>query len=345
MNKMLTPNQKEKYSRQIQLPELGTGGQEKLHSARVLIVGMGGLGCPVAQYLSAAGVGMLGLMDYDRVDRSNLHRQILFSEEDIGKPKAEAATEALQRLNNELETVTYSEGLTTGNALPVFEGYDLVIDGTDNFQSKYLINDAAVKSGKPWVYASIYKYQGQLSVFSYNNGPTYRCLFPKIASRDISCEETGVLGVLPGVLGTLQAAEALKILLGLGEVLSGKLKVVDSLTMQDQVIRFSKDEEQVGRVKERDLELEAINCTLKNRDTIYLDIREPYEQPKPVSENILHIPMNQLEERHSEIPKDREVHVYCQSGIRSRKAIRLLSEKFGFSNLHNVTEGIQSIIQ
>lgn len=342
---MLTPDQKKKYSRQIQLPELGLQGQEKLNRAKVLIVGVGGLGCPVAQYLIAAGVGTIGLMDYDCVDVSNLHRQILFTQSDIGKPKAEAAKEALTRMNDEADIYTFTEGLTPKNALSIFPEYDLVIDGTDNFQSKYLINDACVKTDKPWVYASIYKYQGQLSVFNYKNGPTYRCLFPKISSKDISCEETGVIGVLPGILGTLQAAEALKIISGIGNVLSGKLKIVDTLTMQDQLIYFERNEDQITFVNERDLKLEATNCKLKSPDTIYLDVREPFEQPKPESENILHIPLNQLKERHSEIPKDQTVHVYCQSGIRSKKAIQLLSENFGFTNLYNVNEGIQDIIK
>lgn len=342
---MLTPDQKKKYSRQIQLPELGIQGQEKLRQAKVLIVGVGGLGCPVAQYLIAAGVGTIGLMDYDRVEISNLHRQILFTQSDIGKPKAEAAKEALTRMNDEANINTFTKGLTRENALSVFSEYDLIIDGTDNFQSKYLINDACVKTDKPWVYASIYKYQGQLSVFNYKNGPTYRCLFPKISSKDISCEETGVIGVLPGILGTLQAAEALKIILGIGDVLSGRLKIVDTLTMHDQLIYFERDEDQVTFVKERDLELEAINCKLKSPETIYLDVREPFEQPKPVSENILYIPLNQLKERHSEIPKGQTIHVFCQSGIRSEKAIQLLSEKFGFTNLHNVQDGVQSIIE
>lgn len=342
---MLKPEQKIQYSRQIQLPELGMTGQEKLRASKVLIIGVGGLGCPAAQYLAAAGVGALGLMDYDRVDLSNLHRQILFSRHDIGKAKAEAAEQALKKLNDEVEIITYNEGFDATNALPILKGYDLVIDGTDNFQSKYLINDACLKAGKPWVYGSIYKYQGQLSVFNYRNGPTYRCLFPTTSSRDISCEETGVLGVLPGILGTLQAAEALKAIIGIGEVLSGKLKIIDSLNMQDQIISFPRNEEQVRLVMERDLEVEAINCNLKHSDVIYLDVREPYEQPKPVSGNILHIPMNQLRERHSEIPTDREVQVYCQSGIRSKKAVRMLSREFGFTNLHNVEEGIQSIIQ
>jgi len=285
---MLKPEQEKQYSRQIQLPEIGSSGQEKLRKAKILVIGVGGLGCPAAQYLTAAGVGTLGLMDYDRVDISNLHRQILFSHNDIGKPKAEAAEESLKRLNKEVGIITYNEGLDTENALSILPGYDLVIDGTDNFQSKYLINDACLKAGKPWVYGSIYKYQGQLSVFNYRNGPSYRCLFPTSATHDISCEETGVLGVLPGILGTLQAAEALKVILDIGEILSGKLKIIDSLTMQDQIMRFERNEEQIKSVMERDLEVESINCNLKHPDAIYLDVREPYEQPKPVSGKILH---------------------------------------------------------
>lgn len=334
-----------RYSRQIKLPEVGTSGQEKLRTAKVLIVGVGGLGCPAAQYLVAAGVGTLALMDHDMVNVSNLHRQVLFRETDLGKPKAEAAREVLQKQNSEAVIVAITHGLTIENAIATIRDYDLIIDGTDNFQSKYLINDACLLAGKPWVYASIYKYQGQLSVFNYENGPTYRCLFPKAPSKDISCEETGVLGVIAGVLGTLQATEAMKILLQIGQVLTGKLKLVDTLTMQDQLISFDRNEDQVQVIKNRKLQVEAMPCEIHQSDQWYLDVREPFESPKPVAKNILHIPLNELKKRHAEIPLNKEVYVFCQSGIRSQQAIYLLSEEFGFKNLINVKGGIQALLK
>lgn len=335
----------DKYSRQIKLPEFGSTGQEKLGHAKVLIVGMGGLGCPAAQYLAAAGVGTLGLMDHDVVNLSNLHRQILYTESDVGKPKVEVAKSALQRLNSDVHLISIPERLDENNALSLFEEYDLIIDGSDNFQTKYLINDASVLTNKPWIYASIYKYQGQLSVFNLEGGPTYRCLFPTMTNQNVSCEEVGVIGVLPGVLGILQATEAIKMILNAGNVLSGKLKIIDLLTNQDQFLSLQRNKEQVEKVRNRGLKPEIIECELESTDQLYLDVREPYEEPQPKDSNVLSIPMNQLEKRHDEIPKDRQVHVVCQHGIRSKNAIEFLSKNFGFTNLVNVEDGIQSIIK
>lgn len=335
----------EKYSRQIKLPEVGVTGQEKLGSAKILIVGMGGLGCPAAQYLVAAGVGSLGLMDHDLVNLSNLHRQILYKESDIGKTKIDVAKTALQKLNSDVNLISISERLDENNALPLFEKYDFIIDGSDNFQTKYLINDACVLTNKPWIYASIYKYQGQLSVFNYENGPTYRCLFPTTMNRNVSCEEVGVIGVLPGILGTLQATEAIKMILQTGDILSGKLKVIDLLTHQDQMINLQRNEEQVEKVKNRGLKPEIIRCELASTDKLYLDVRDPYEEPRPQNPNILSIPLNQLEDRHHEIPTDQQVYVFCQSGIRSMKAVEYLHANYGFTNLVNVEDGIQSILK
>ncbi|MCG2587278.1 HesA/MoeB/ThiF family protein [Rhodohalobacter sulfatireducens] len=335
----------EKYSRQIKLPEVGSAGQEKLGNAKILIVGMGGLGCPAAQYLAAAGVGTLGLMDHDHVNLSNLHRQILYRESDVGKLKGEVAKTALRKLNPDVNLISIPERLDNNNALALFEKFDLIIDGSDNFQTKYLINDAAVLTDKPWIYASIYKYQGQLSVFNYESGPTYRCLFPTTTNQNVSCEEVGVIGVLPGVLGTLQATEAIKMILNAGSVISGKLKIIDLLTNQDQLIKLQKNAEQVEKVKSRGLKPEIIECELASADKLYLDVREPYEEPRPQNSNIISIPLNQLKARHHEIPKDRQVHVFCQHGIRSKNAIEYLSDNFGFTNLVNVEDGIQSILK
>ncbi len=329
----------------MKLPEVGKSGQEKLASAKILIVGMGGLGCPAAQYLVAAGVGTLGLMDHDTVHLSNLHRQILYSESDIGKSKTKVAKKALYKLNSDGDLISIEERLSDKNAISLFNEYDVIIDGSDNFQTKYLINDACVLTNKPWIYASIYKYQGQLSVFNYDDGPTYRCLFPAATSRNISCEEVGVIGVMPGVLGTLQAAEAIKIILGTGKTLSGKVKIIDLLRLNDQIIHLQRNEEQVEKVKQRGLVPEIIRCELASADVFYLDVREPYEEPQAMAHNILAISLDQLESRYQEIPKDRQVHVFCKSGICSQTAIEYLSDNFGFSNLVNVEKGIQSIIK
>ena len=333
----------ERYSRQIQLSEIGIKGQQKLAQAKVLIVGVGGLGCSVAQHLVASGVGIIGLMDHDLVDISNLNRQILFTESDVGKEKVEAAKETLVKINDQVQIHTYHEQLSFEIALDLFPGYDIIIDGTDNFQTKYLINDACVITNKTWVYASIYKYQGQLSIFNYENGPTYRCLYPKINSGNISCGEIGVLGVLPAILGTMQASEAIKIILQIGQVLSGKLFIIDLLTWQEQQITFSKIESQVKVAKSSNKLENRNNGSFKACSEVYLDIREMMDRSIDPDKKVLHIPMAQLDKRHIEIPRDVPVHVYCQSGSRSRKAIEQLSEKYGFQNLKNVNGGIQSI--
>ncbi len=247
-----------KYDRQIKLTEVGLEGQEKLHNAKVLVVGVGGLGCPAAMYLAGAGVGKMGLMDHDKVDMSNLHRQVLFQESDVGKPKAAVAKERLEKQNSEVQFEVYEYPLTIENAKNIIQQYDVVLDGTDNFETKYLINDACLLADKPWVFASIYKNEGQLSVFNYQNGPTYRCVFPKSTRQNISCEATGVLGVLPGILGTLQAAEVLKIILGVGAVLSGKLKLINMMQASEHTININKRPEEVEKIRKSSVILIAI---------------------------------------------------------------------------------------
>ncbi len=333
----------ERYSRQIQLSEIGNTGQQKLAKAKVLIVGVGGLGCSVAQHLVASGIGIIGLLDHDLIDVSNLNRQILFTESDVGKEKVVVAKEALIIMNDQVQIHTYHEQLSFEKALVLFPEYDIIIDGTDNFQTKYLINDVCVLTNKPWVYASIYKYQGQLSVFNYENGPTYRCLYPKINNKNISCEEIGVLGVLPALLGTMQASETIKIILQIGKVLSGKLFILDLLTWQEQQITFSRSESQILVAKSREKVEYKNNGSFKACSEVYLDIRERVDTTIDHDKKVLHIPMAQLDKRHVEIPRNIPVHVYCQSGTRSRKAIEQLSEKYGFQNLVNVNGGIQSL--
>lgn len=334
------------YSRQIKLAEVGTEGQEKLHNAKVLVAGIGGLGCPAVQYLAAAGVGTLGLADHDRVDITNLHRQILFGVSDVGLPKTAAAEIKLRKQYPHTNIRTYPEGLTLENALRIIREYDLVIDGTDNFRTKYLINDACLLADKPWVYASVYKYEGQLSVFNYQNGPSYRCLFPhKDPVRGISCEETGVLGALTGILGSYQAAEALKIILKTGQLLNGKLKTIHMLTMQEQTLTLHRNEAILAEVKARPLQLESVNCSLANEDHYYLDLRESHEQPQPGNGNVLRIPLSSLRQRYREIPRIETVHAYCQSGIRSREAVQWLRREHGFDNVVNVEGGIRTILK
>ncbi len=333
-----------RYDRQIKLDEVGVSGQEKLRNASVLIVGVGGLGCPAAQYLAGAGVGKIGLMDHDKVSITNLHRQVLYDENDIGNSKALVSKEKLQRLNSEIELVAIEEVLTIENAEKLFLQYDLILDGTDNFETKYLINDACILAGKSWIYASIYKNEGQLSVFNFENGPSYRCLFPKTTQQNISCETTGVLGVVPGIFGMFQAMEALKIILGIGEVLSGKLKLSNLLTGSEQILNIQKKQEEIDKIKENGIIPVKIECTIRDESKLYLDIREIFEQPRINSEKVIQIPLSDLDDRMWEIPKGKEILVFCQSGKRSKKVVDLLKTEYGFENLKNIEGGIEAII-
>jgi adenylyltransferase/sulfurtransferase len=242
-----------RYDKQIALPEVGEAGQQKLAEAKVLVVGAGGLGCPALQYLAAAGIGTIGIVDGDVVNETNLHRQVLYTNSDVGKPKVEVAAERLKQLNPELEIQTYSEFLTASNAMDIVANYDLIVDATDNFAARYRINDVCVKLDKPVVYGAIHRFEGQVSVFNYKGGPTYRCLFPdKPAENQIpNCNETGVLGVLPGIIGTQQATEVLKIILGIGEVLSGKLMTLNLLTNFTRTFEFARNDKQVQKAKEK----------------------------------------------------------------------------------------------
>ncbi|MCB7480160.1 HesA/MoeB/ThiF family protein [Christiangramia sediminis] len=333
-----------RYDRQIKLDEVGVSGQEKLKNASVLIVGVGGLGCPAAQYLVGAGIGRIGLIDHDRVSLSNLHRQLLFTEADIGSTKASAAKQRLQMINSEVEIDVFEEPLNIENAENLFQLYDIILDGTDNFETKYLINDACILTEKPWVYASIYKNEGQLAVFNYQEGPSYRCLFPKTIRQNISCEATGVLGVTPGILGTMQAAEVLKIILETGNVLSGKLKLLNILTAQDQVLNISRRPEEIQKIRKEGIIPVRIECNISDETRYYLDIREIFEQPKITSDKVIQIPLSELEDRLDEIPKQEEILVFCQSGKRSKKVVDLLQAEFDFNNLKNVEGGIETII-
>ncbi|MGY3055439.1 molybdopterin/thiamine biosynthesis adenylyltransferase/rhodanese-related sulfurtransferase [Pedobacter sp. UYEF25] len=333
-----------RYDRQIKLDEVGVSGQEKLAMARILIIGIGGLGCPAAQYLVGAGVGKIGLMDFDKVSITNLHRQVLYGEFDVGKPKATVAKEKLSALNSEVKLVSINQALTKENAEELFSQYDLILDGTDNFETKYLINDACILTGKPWIYASIYKQEGQLSVFNYQNGPSYRCLFPKTTKQHISCEETGVLGFVPGVFGLLLGLEALKIMLGIGNVFSGKILIYNLLSGEQETLSLRRKPEEIEKIRQQGIIPMQLSCELNNQNLKYLDVREASEQPKINGVNVVQIPIAELRHRYREIPNKEEVLVFCQSGSRSLKAIEILQQEFNFNNLKNVTGGIKSII-
>lgn len=338
---MLSTEEKKHYNRHIILNNIGLEGQEKLKQAKVLVIGAGGLGCPVLQYLTAAGVGTIGIIDNDTVDQSNLQRQVLFTYDDIGKPKAQVAANRLSKLNPFVVFNTYVELLSKENATSLFEDYDIIIDGSDNFPTRYLVNDAAVLTKKPLVFGAIFKFEGQLSVFNYNNGPTYRCLYPTAPTPGAvpNCSDIGVLGVLPGIIGSLQANEAIKLICSIGVPLSGQLLTYDTLTHRQFLLEFDKTEaaniehleanyasfcgitSDATEIETITLEEIEANMTKFN----LLDVREEWEHE---AYNIggQNIPLDELEERFDEIKTEKPLVVYCQSGVRSESAIDLLAE-------------------
>lgn len=362
----------ERYSRHLIIPEFNIEGQRRLKNAKVLVVGTGGLGSPVLQYLIAAGVGTIGLVDFDVVEASNLQRQVLFTMEDIGKPKVEAARDRLQAQNPYINIKTYHTQLTSRNALEIIRDYDVVADGTDNFPTRYLVNDACVLLDKVNVYASIFRFEGQLSVFNYLNsegarGPNYRDLFPSPPPPGLvpSCAEGGVIGILPGILGSLQANEVIKVLSGIGEPLSGKLFLFDALGFENRLLKIRKDEnnplngknpsqhalidyeqfcgfgtEKPQAQTQHELSVQELKALIDEKENIQIiDVREPYEYDISNIGGEL-IPLKQLEEHVNRIASDRKVVVHCRSGKRSADAIRLLEEKYGFRNLYNLKGGI-----
>ena len=345
-----------RYSRQIILPELGLEGQRKLANAAVLIVGAGGLGSPTSLYLAAAGVGQIGLVDFDRVDVTNLHRQILYGTSDVGRPKLEAASERLRDANPEVSIETHDARLTSQNALDILANYDVVIDGTDNFATRYLVNDACVILGKPNVYGSVFRFDGQVSVFSTADGPCYRCLYPDPPPPHLvpSCAEGGVLGVLPGVIGTLQATEAVKLITGIGETLAGRLLLFDAMRMSFRVLRVPKRcsehaaitklidyEEFCNPVQEQTVTPEQVSERIaRGEEVVLIDVREPYEWNVGHIESAQHIPMQQIPRRLDEIPREAEVIMICRSGSRSAQVQHYLQQQ-GFTNVKNLVGGMQ----
>lgn len=354
-----------RYSRHIIIPEFNIEGQKKLKAARVLVVGSGGLGSPVLLYLAAAGIGTIGIIDFDCVEDSNLQRQIIFGKNDIGKSKVEAAKERILSLNPFINIIIYNEKLTSQNALEIFKNYDVVADGTDNFPTRYLVNDACVLSGIPNVSASIYRFEGQVAVFNYNNGPNYRDLYPEPPPPGSvpSCAEGGVLGVLPGIIGSMQANEVIKICAGIGETLSGRLFTFDALNFKTAIFKISKDKnnplngenpsiktlidyQDFCGIKPNDknifikeITVQELKQKIENKEYFQLiDVREKNEY-ELVNIGATLIPLNTILENTDKIAKDKPVIIHCKGGSRSAKAIQILEEK-GFTNLYNLKGGI-----
>jgi len=368
---LLSADEVKRYSRHLILPEVGLDGQRKLKAAKVLCIGAGGLGSPVALYLAAAGVGTIGIVDFDVVDFSNLQRQILHGTPDVGKSKLLSAREKLVALNPEVNVELHDAALSSANALDLFRGYDVIVDGTDNFPTRYLVNDACVLLGKPNAYGSIFRFEGQASVFGTKNGPCYRCLYPEPPPPGLvpSCAEGGVLGVLPGIVGTIQATEALKLILGVGEPLIGRFLIFDALSMKFRELKLRRDTEcpvcgdhptvtalidydqfcgvaPAGHAtetpvdEERDITPAALKSRLDRGDRLVIvDVREPQEyQINRIPGSVL-IPLGELPRRLDELDPDAELIMQCKSGARSGKAANFLREK-GYRRVKNLTGGI-----
>ena len=372
----LSAEELRRYARHVILPEVGLEGQRALKASRVLAVGAGGLGSPLALYLAAAGVGTLGLVDFDVVDESNLHRQLLFGTADVGRPKLEAATRRLHDVNPHVEIVRFEERLTSDNALEIIRGFDVVADGTDNFPTRYLVNDACVMLGKPNVYASIFRFEGQASVFWAERGPCYRCLYAEPPPPGLvpSCAEGGVLGVLPGLLGTIQATETIKVLLGIGEPLVGRLLLVDTLGMRFRELRVRKDpacavcgprptvtglidyeefcggpgaEIAGGQVLSSapmhdvpEITVEELKARRDRGERFTLvDVREPREWAVSDISGSLKIPLGSLAQSLDKLAREDEIVVYCRSGARSANAVQFLAGH-GYAGAKNLVGGI-----
>ena len=331
---MLNNNETTLYSRHLLLDEIGVSGQEKLKAAKVLVIGAGGLGCPILQYLTAAGLGTIGIIDGDKVSVSNLQRQILFNIDDVGKSKVRSAVNKLKVLNPYVKFNIYEEYLTIDNAIELFKNYDVIVDGSDNFQTRYLCNDAAVITNKPLVFGSIFKFEGQVTVFNYKNGPTYRCLYPTPpkAGSVLACGEVGVIGVLPGIIGCYQANEVIKIICGLDTVLSGKLLTINTLNNQHFVLSYSKNEA-INIIKLEDsyevfcgiskneqlaISNEQLITMQKSEPVQLIDVRSDKEfELNPIYQEAINIPVDEIENRISELDTSIKTVLFCSSGQRA----------------------------
>jgi len=371
---LFTKEELARYNRHIIIPGFGMEAQQKLKAAKVLVIGSGGLGSPVLLYLAAAGVGTIGIVDFDIVDDSNLQRQVLFGVDEIGKPKVEAAKRRLQALNPYIQLHLHNTHINSQNALDIMRDYDVIADGTDNFPTRYLVNDASVLLGKPNVYASIFQFEGQVSVFNYRDshgrlGPNYRDLYPTPPPPGLvpSCAEGGVLGVLPGIIGSLQALEVIKVITGVGETLAGRFYIFDALNFESRTftIRAREDNPLNGKnptittlidyeqfcgmraVEEKSLKeitaKELYDLQVKGEPFQLIDVREPHEYDI-VNIGAELIPLATVADNSGRIDRDRKVIVHCKMGGRSAKAIRELEEKFGFTNLYNLKGGILAYI-
>ena len=362
----LTPEELIRYSRHLTLPGVGAEGQQRLKASRVLVVGAGGLGSPSSMYLAAAGVGTIGLVDFDPVDLSNLQRQIIHDTGGIGKPKLESAVQRLRGINPHVDIQSFATRLTSDNALDILGGFDIILDGSDNFPTRYLINDACVLLGKPYVYGSILRFDGQVSLFSAREGPCYRCLFAEPPPPGLvpGCAEGGVLGVLPGIIGSIQALEAIKWILGAGETLTGRLLLLDALTMRTREIRLRKDpdcpacgvspvitelidyEAFCGRSPEaaRSMEitpLELQRDIIEGRGPLLVDVREPYEWRICHIEGARLIPLGDLKLRVGELNRQDRIVTYCHHGMRSLQALGILREA-GFTDIRSLSGGVDA---
>ncbi|WP_343616883.1 HesA/MoeB/ThiF family protein [Flavobacterium sp.] len=339
-----------RYNRQAILPEIGAEGQQKLSKSKVLVIGAGGLGAAILPYLAGAGVGEIGIVDDDVIDVSNLHRQVIYKTSAVGKSKAEEAKWMISELNPEIKVNAFSEKLSGKNAIALIEKYDIIVDATDNIFIKYLINDACILTQKPMVYGSIFRFQGQVSVFNYQNGPTYRCLYPDENSNVANCEDAGVIGVSVGIIGMFQANEVIKMILGIGEVLSGKILVYNVLKNEQHTYNFEKnsilemtkedfdqkynsDENRIEEVK-----FEFLLDEIENDAVLFLDVRNDDESPKINLKNQIQIPLLNLENEIEKLDKNQTIYVFCQSGIRSKVAAELL-QKNHFKNVKSIIGG------
>ena len=357
-----------RYGRHLIMPEVGMDGQKKLKAASVLLIGAGGLGSPLGLYLAAAGVGRIGIVDFDVVDYSNLQRQILHSTKDVGRPKLASAKERLEGLNPFVKVETHEMHLNSGNALELFSRYDVVVDGTDNFPTRYLVNDACVLTGKPNVYGSIFRFEGQASVFATKDGPCYRCLYPEPPPPGLvpSCAEGGVLGILPGIIGTIQANETVKLIIGIGEPLIGRLLLFDAMKMKFRELKLRRNPDcpvcgehrtitelidyeafcglQPGwdayaREQQYEISVEELKKRLDNKEDLFiLDVREPQEY-QICNLNGYLIPLRDLPKRINELDTAKEIVVHCKVGGRSRQAVEFMKQA-GFRKIRNLVGGI-----
>ncbi|KAF2516971.1 HesA/MoeB/ThiF family protein [Flavobacterium foetidum] len=347
-------NADNRYNRQIILPEIGENGQQKLAAAKVLVIGAGGLGAAILPYLASAGVGEIGIVDHDVIEVSNLQRQVIYKTDAVGKSKAKEAKVMISDLNPLVKVKAIAEKLSGKNALSLFYNYDIIVDATDNIAIKYLINDACLVANKPMVYGSIFRFQGQVSVFNYQDGPTYRCLYPEENLDTLNCEEAGVLGVSVGIIGMFQANEVLKMILGIGEVLSGKILVYDTLHNEQQKYDFDKSdfqtisreafEEKYNKAEIEEVNFEFVLDEINKDEILFIDIRNIDESPKISFKNQIQIPLMNLEKEIERLDKNQVIYVFCQSGIRSKIAVELL-QKHRFKNIKSIAGGALAMKQ